>query len=190
MLLCTLLLQYVSLLRATEIATDYHPGPKATRSSMVALRELQELDGMGQLLAQCEVRVRSDRLDFRKALIVPFHTAVRADYLQHQKEVDDLKRRLRSAEKNLHALMGVIKQVRRTCPCGRHTYRPRLDTEPAIVAVMPPTVDANSISDGRTHPFTNVQAYRPSSQASAASCSPATPVSRPLIYITDYFKKM
>ena len=69
---------------------------------------------MGQLLAQCEVRVRSDRLDFRKALIVPFHTAVRADYLQHQKEVADLKRRLRSAEKNLHALMGVIKQVRRT----------------------------------------------------------------------------
>ena len=124
-----------------------------------------------------------------KALIVPFHTAVRADYLQHQKEVDDLKRRLRSAEKNLHALMGAIKQVRRTCPCERHTYRPRLDTEPAIVAVMPPTVDANSISDGRTHPFTNVQAYRPLSLASAASCSPATPVSRPRIYITDYFKK-
>ena len=81
-----------------------------------------------------------------------------------------------------------VGQVRRTCPCGRHHYRARLNTEPAIVSVMAP-IDAGSMSDGRTHPFTDVQAYQPASNTSAASSSPAAPLLRPRMYITNYFAK-
>ena len=173
--------QFLHLLRATELATDYHPGPKETRSSILALRELQ--DGMGQLLERCEAHVRSNDFDFRSN--IAYHVssvlrnslgAERAEKLQYQKYC-------RQAEEKLQRLVDAINQVRvwsstvvpnqsmicigidtcvgqvrRTCPCGRHHYRARLNTEPAIVSVMAP-IDAGSMSDGRTHPFTDVQAY-------------------------------
>ena len=89
---------------------------------------------------------------------------------------------------HLHVLDSCVGQVRRTCPCGRHHYRARLNTEPAIVSVMAP-IDAGPMSNERTHAFTNVQAYQPASNTSAASFSPAAPLLRPRIYITDYFGK-
>ena len=63
--------------------------------------------------------------------------------------------------------------------------------EPAIVPVMA-RIDAGSMSNGHTHPFTNVQAYQPTSNTSntsVATFSPAAPALRPQIYITYYFAK-
>ena len=81
-----------------------------------------------------------------------------------------------------------VGQVRRTCPCGRHHYRARLNTEPAIVSVMAP-IDAGSMSNGRTWLITDAPASQPASNTSAASFSPAARRLRPRMYITDYFAK-
>ena len=67
--------QFLHLLQATELATDYHPGPKETRASVLALRELQ--DGMGQLLERCETHVRSNDFDFRANIAYPLSSVLR-----------------------------------------------------------------------------------------------------------------
>ena len=113
-----------------------------------------------------------------------FHTVcIWAEKVQYQKYC-------RLAEEKLQRLVDAIQQVRRECPCGKHTYRARarLNTEPAIVSVLAPTNDRPSVSDDRTYPFDDVQAFQPSSNASASSFSPAPPPpTRPQIWITDYF---
>ena len=70
--------QFLHLLQATELATDYHPGPKETRSSILALRELQ--DGMGQLLERCETHVRSNDFDFRANIAYPLSCVLRKQF--------------------------------------------------------------------------------------------------------------
>ena len=70
--------QFLHLLRATEIATDYHRGPKETRSSILALRELQ--NGMGQLLERCETHVRSNDADFRANLASHMSSVLRTEF--------------------------------------------------------------------------------------------------------------
>ena len=178
--------QFLHLLRATEIATDYHPGPKETRSSILALKELQ--DGMGQLLGRCETHVRSNDFDFRSNIAYPLSSALRKQFHAERAEKLQYQKYCRQAEEKLQCLVDAIHQVRRKCPCGKHTYRARLNTEPAIVSVLAPTNDRPSVSDGRTYPFDDVQAFQPSSNASASSFSPAPPPpTRPKIWITDYF---
>ena len=179
--------QFLRLLRATEIATDYHPGPKVTRLSMLALRELQ--DGMGQLLARCETHVRSHDADFRANLAYHMSSVLRTEFHTVWAQKVQYQKYCRQAEAKLQRLVDAIQQVRRKCPCGKHTYKARLNTEPAIVSVLAPANDRPSVSDGRTCPSDDVQAFQPSSNAPASSFSPAPPPpTRPEIWITDYFE--
>ena len=53
-------------------------GPKEARSSMLALRELQ--DGMGQLLAHCETHVRSNDADLRANLASHMSSVLRTEF--------------------------------------------------------------------------------------------------------------
>ena len=179
--------QFLHLLRVTEIATDYHPGPKETRSSILALTELR--DGMGQLLERCEAHVRSNDFDFRANLAYHVNSVLRNSLGAKRAEKVQYRQYCRQAEEKLQRLVDAINQVRRKCPCGKHTYRARLNTEPAIVSVLAADNDPPSVPDGRTYPFDDVQAFQPSSNASASSFSPAPPPpTRPKIWITDYFK--
>lgn len=120
-------------------------------------------------------------LDHLSSVLRKEFEAERAEKVQYRKYC-------RQAEEKLQRLVAAIHQVRRKCPCGKHTYRARLNTEPAIVSVLAPANDRPSVSDGRTYPFDDVQAFQPSSNASASSFSPAPPPpTRPKIWITDYF---
>ena len=157
--------------------------------------------------------MRSNDFDFRANLAYHVSSVLRNSLGAERAEKLQYQKYCRQAEEKLQRLVDAINQVRvwsstvvpnqsmicividtcvgqvrRTCPCGRHHYRARLNTEPAIVSVMAP-IDAGSMSDGRTHPFTDVQAYQPASNTSAASFSPAAPLLRPRMYITDYFGK-
>ena len=207
--------QYLALLRAIELATDYHPGPKETRSSIKALKELQ--DGMGELLVRCETHVRYSDLEFRIAISGPLHTALKSLNVCNSRRVESIRDNFiqardkqRLAENRLQGLVDAIQQQWRKCPCGRHTYRARLDSEPAIVSVLTQdqgpcanvTRAANvrrTVSDGRTQPFDSTPTFRPTSMASAVCAAhaadlnnshpPAPPPMRQRIYITDYFAK-
>ena len=102
--------QFLHLLRATELATDYHPGPKETRSSILALRELQ--DGMGQLLERCETHVRSNDFDFRSNITYHLSSVLRKEFHAERAEKLQYQKYCRKAEEKLQRLVDAINQVR------------------------------------------------------------------------------
>ena len=127
--------------------------------------------------------------DFRANLAYHVSSVLRKEFQTERAEKLQYQKYCRQAEEKLQRLVAAIHQVRRKCPCGKHSYRARLDTEPAIVSVLAPANHLPSVSDGRTHPFDDIQAFQPSSNASASFFSLAPPPpTRPKIWITDYFK--
>ena len=102
--------EFLHLLRATELATDYHPEPKETRSSILALRELQ--NGMDQLLKRCETHVRSNDFDFRSNIAYHLSTVSRKELHAERAEKLRYQKYCRQAEKKLQRLVDAINQVR------------------------------------------------------------------------------